>query len=118
MILMSQPGPGKLLHHLAAEQLKKTSILVGDPEILRRVFGDAMHGSARDATDGDKPVILQVAEFACRGDPDAPASILKKRKRSKSIEFPVASVESGDLPILPAVQPASRSEPDTSILVR
>src|SRR5262249_26108274 len=93
-------------------------LLIGDPEISCRVLGDAMHGSARDAADGDKSVILQVAEFACRRDPDAPASILKKRIRVLSIEFAVASVERGDLPILPAVQTTGSSEPDTSISVR
>src|SRR5262249_6813758 len=116
--LMSESGPGNLLDHIPAEQLKETCILVGDPEILRAVLGDAMHGSARDTADWDKSVILQIAEFAQCGDPDSPAGILKKRIRSTSIEFPVALVEGGNLPILPSVQTTSSSEPDTSILVR
>ena len=74
-----------------------------------------MHDSARNAPDRNESVTLQIAEFARRGDPHSPASILKKRTRSNSIEFPVAPVEGGDLPILPLVQTTSRREPDTSI---
>src|SRR4030095_15008125 len=118
MVLMSQLGPRNPLDHIPAEQLKETSILVGDPEILRRVLGDALHEAAGDAADGDKSVILQVANPVKSGNPNSPASILKKRIRSKAIEFPVASVESGDLPILPSVQTIAGAEPNASIPVR
>src|SRR5215510_10253246 len=108
---MSQSGPGNLLDHIPAEQLKETNILVSEPEVPRRVLGDGMHVSARNAPDRNKSVTLQIAECALRGDPNAPASILKKRIRSFSIEFSVAVVKSGDLPILPAMQTTS-SEPN------
>src|SRR6266566_4394337 len=78
MVLRSQPGPGSLLDLITRRQAKKTEILVGDPQIPRGVRGDGMHDSAGNAADGNIPVILQVADPAKRGDPDSPATVLKK----------------------------------------
>src|SRR5262249_53709425 len=77
------------------------------------------HGSAGNDACRSEPVILQIAEGAQRGNPNASAIILKKRVRIKSIQFSVRFATSGarnrDLPVLPSVQAATSGKPDASI---
>src|ERR1700688_1204331 len=83
MVFMSEPGPRNLLDYTAPEQMKKTVIQVCDPQISPRVLGDGIHNPAGNAVYGNKPVILQVANPAKRGDPNSPAIILKKRQQPR-----------------------------------
>src|ERR1700722_14314653 len=80
---MSQPGPRNLLDYAAPEQMKKTVIQVGDPQISPRVPGDGIHNPPGNAVYRNKSVILQVANPAKRGDPNSPAIILKKRQQPR-----------------------------------
>src|SRR5262245_1205894 len=89
MVFTSQPGPRNLLAHSAPDQIKKTVILVGDPDASPGALSDAVHGAAGNAAYGNKSVILQITEPATRGDPDSPTTILEERIRGKSEERPV-----------------------------
>src|SRR5580658_469973 len=74
-----------------------------------------MHIPAVDAAHGNKATILNVADAVKRGDPESPASILKKRTRDKPIEFPFAAVVRNDLPVSPSVQGTIGADPDAAI---
>src|SRR5712691_1317412 len=78
MALTSHPGPGSLLDFITGGQTKKTELLVGDPQIPPSVLSDGMHISAGNAAYGNKPIILQVADPAKRGDPASSSTVLKK----------------------------------------
>jgi hypothetical protein len=112
--------------------MKKTAILVGDPQIPGSVLSDGMHYSARKAAYGNKPIILHVADPATRGDPNSPAIILKKRIWVMSVQFASASVvpgrwlcaapgrgaalaENRNLPVIPSVQALIGAKPNASI---
>src|SRR5262245_27379781 len=82
MVLMSQLRPRNLPDLTPAEQMKKTEIFISDPQIPGGVFNDAKHVSAGNTADGNKPVILHIAEAARGSYPDSAAIILKKRSHS------------------------------------
>src|SRR6266478_5302731 len=104
MLFMSQPRPGSLLNHTPLEQLKKTEILVGDPQIAGSVLGDGIHWAAGKTTYRSESVVFQVAESGNRGDPDSPPTILKKRLRVLSV--------------IPSVQATTSAEPNAAIAGR
>src|SRR5580700_10988318 len=96
---MSHLGPRNLLDHMAPEQLKETEI-VGDPQIPLTILGDRINHSLRHAFDRKKPVIPKVPELAGGGDPNSPATILKKGVRRKPVQFPLLFVAVGVCRIL------------------
>src|SRR5882724_3103013 len=79
MILMSQFGPRNLLNLTPADQMKKTALFVGDPQIPLGVLSNGKGVFAGKHAYGNEPVILQVAYTANRSDPDSLATILEKR---------------------------------------
>ena len=58
--------------------MKKTLILVADPDVSRAVPGYGIHNSAGHAIHGNKPAILEVRNPASRGDPNSPVTILER----------------------------------------
>src|ERR1041385_8520488 len=116
---MSQPVPGNLPDLTIAEQMKKTETFIGDPQIPRNVLSDGKDRSAGNAIYGNKPVILQIAEFENCRDPDSPTSILKKRIRVQSIEFAVwfavVGAEMFNLPTTQSVQATNSAQPNAAI---
>src|ERR1700694_2857617 len=76
-ILASERGPWNLLQLIVRRQSHEADVAVGDPETPRSVLGERLHqptGSCRR----NKPVILQVADPAQRGNPDWPARVLNE----------------------------------------
>src|SRR5262249_7692320 len=92
-VLAPQPRPGKLLEHTVPKQMKKTAVLVGDPQAPVSVLGNGKDGSSGNATDGNEPVILQVTEPLQRGDPDSAVGVLKEGRNPI-----VRQSTGGDLP--------------------
>src|SRR5215470_8681056 len=105
---MSQLIPGNLLDDHAAPQMKQTEILVGDPQTPLSVLCDGTRTPAGYAADWNKPVIVQVTEFAKRDNPNSPASILKKRARDISALPGLcgATAVNRKSPVIPSVQAA------------
>src|SRR5258705_740406 len=76
---MSQSGPGNLLYQSSPEQLKKSDMFVGNPQIPSGVLCDSSYRSALKTAHELKAIILKIAEPCNRGVPNSPAIILKKR---------------------------------------
>src|SRR5215472_11040500 len=89
-VFMSKPGPGNLFNLTSLGKPKKAVILVGDPQVSRSVLGDRTNNSAGNGAYGNKPAILHVAEPVSCGNPDPPATVLKKRVRDVSVESAVS----------------------------
>src|SRR5580658_7376661 len=94
--------------------MKKTMILVADPEVPPAVTGDGMHDPARYATDGNKPAILEVGKPACRGDPNSAAIILKERVRT-ILQSTASLTENRNLAVIPSVQAITRTKPNAAV---
>ena len=58
---------------------KKTQSLIVNPQVARSILSNGEHVSAGNASDREKPVVLEIAEPAKRGNPNSPAIILKQR---------------------------------------
>src|SRR5438270_3163332 len=115
---MSQPGPGNLLDLASRGQTKKTSILVGNPQIPPGVLRDSMYYSAGNPSYRNEPAILQIADPVTRADPDPPAIILKQRMRDTPVKLSVTLAVIGKLRVIPAIHVAIGGEPDAPISVR
>src|SRR4029453_136623 len=92
IVFTSQPAPRNSFQLASRGQTKK-SLWVGYPEIPFGVFGDTSDLGPSNATNWNKSVLLQVAEFALGGDPNSPARILKKTPRRMSAKFSVSRSE-------------------------
>src|SRR6266436_690776 len=91
------------------------------------VLSDGMHISAGKAAYGNKPIILQVADPAKRGDPDSSSTVLKKgpqpaiwQSTAEDLAHPglracAALTVNSNLPVIPSVQGARGVEPEASI---
>src|SRR5580693_2172927 len=61
--------------------MKKTLLLIADPEITRTISRNGMPVFAGYASYGNEPSILKVGKPAIRGDPNAPPIVLKEGLR-------------------------------------
>src|SRR5579864_4002314 len=76
-ILASKCGPWNGWEHIILRQSQEAEVAVGDPKISRSVLRQGLDQPTRSRR-RNKPVILQVADPAQRGNPDSPARVLKK----------------------------------------
>src|SRR4051794_17770464 len=96
---MPELGPWNLLDHILVAYLKKSGVLVRDPQPSCSVLCDSRHGSSHFA-DRNKTLIFQVPEAEGSRNPDSSGIILKERIRSETIDF---AVENRDLSVVPSV---------------
>ncbi len=113
-ILPSQLGPRDSFDHAFPKQMKKTLILVADPEIPRTVASDGMHDPARRAVYGNKPAILEVGNPSSRGDPNSSAIILKEGG-CIVWQSAVSLAVDRNLAVIPSVQAIGSTEPNAAI---
>ena len=96
--------------------MKKTVILVADPEIPRAVPGDGMHVSAGHAADGNKPAILEVGDPAHAWRPKFARDHPERGTPTPSSWQSTASLAvNRNLPVLPSVQAIDSAKPNAAI---
>src|SRR5262249_23491391 len=104
MAPLSERGPRHASDGPPARQFEESRMLVGDPEASRGVLRDGRHGAGY-VDHRPEAVVVEIAETACRRDPDSPAVILQERVRVPSVELAVAVAAGGaegcDLPVPP-----------------
>ena len=96
--------------------MKKTLILVADPEIPRTIPGDGMHLPPGTPLTGVKPAILKVRQVRRSEDTQIRSAIILKEGLGRSSGSPLASLAvNRDLPVVPSVQAIRRAKPNAAI---
>jgi hypothetical protein len=111
MVHMPEPRPWYLLDHTPTEYLKKSGVLVGDPEIPGFVLCDGSNSSGYCA-DRNIPAIVEIPEPKRGGNPNSPGIILKERIRFE------AAADNCNLSAIPPVQAIRSGHPNTAGFVR
>src|SRR5215813_8841129 len=115
---MSERRPRKLLDRAVRRYSKQAVILAGDPDIALSVLRNAMYNPSGNTVQRNEPIILDVAHFLNRREPQAPAIIPKERARRVSMKLPalVTVAERDRHPsVRPQIQPSRRANPHVSI---
>src|SRR5271166_523454 len=94
--------------------MKKTFVLVANPEAPRTVSGDGMHNSAGHGICRNKPAVLKVGDPTGRCDPNSRTIVLEQRPDGV-IRQSISLAVNRNLPVLPSVQTIERAKPDTAV---
>jgi hypothetical protein len=95
--------------------VKKTLILVADPEIPSTIASDGMHIAAGHGAYCGKPAILEVGDPAMGGNPNSPVIILRQRIHDIIRQSTVSLAVNCNLPVVPSVQAIPGAKPDAAI---